>query len=53
MLESALVFDTGFGKLEDRPQQMTRKLETIREWGIQRLVFNPDLPGFRKSRDSA
>jgi len=48
VLESALVFDTGFGKLEDHPQQMTWKLETVREWGIQRLVFNPDFPGFRR-----
>jgi hypothetical protein len=48
VLESALVFDTGIGELEDHPQQMTRKLETVREWGIQRLVFNPDFPGFRR-----
>jgi hypothetical protein len=48
LLESALIFDTGFGELKDHPQQMTWKLETVREWGIQRLIFNPDFPGFRR-----
>jgi hypothetical protein len=50
VLHNALDACSAFGEKLARPERRDRSLEAIWEWGRTILSFNPDLPGFERSK---